>query len=230
MKRPKKEASDPGFTLIEVVLAILIFGILSSAVLTSFNALFSSSQRLERDIALMEMGHKCLNRMISDISAAHISLPPAYAIPQVSAIDSEKKADPFRIVGDAGGAGFPQLRFASRAHLPIDGNSGKGVARIVYYVAENQDQGFSLKRADDLNLKASFEENRNDPVLCEEVISLAFAYHWQEDDVKEAWDSEAREYGYATPQAISIRLEIGDAQKKKVLKTTAIPPAYRGKK
>jgi general secretion pathway protein J len=230
MKKPTRNTSDLGFTLIEVTLAILIFGILSSAVLTAFNALFLSSQVLDRNITLTDMGHRCLNRMISDIASARISLPPAYAIPQTSSIDFEKNADPFRIVGDDGASRFPRLKFASLAHLPIDGNTRKGIARIVYYVEENEDQSFSIKRADDLEPWPPFEANRNDPVLCENVISLEFGYHGQTDEIQMAWDSESGEYGYATPQAISIKIEIGDAQKKQTLKTTAILPSYRGKK
>ena len=223
MKKRQTDKTEDGFTLVEILVAILIFSVIAATIFTSFNSLFASSQTLGRDIALAEMGNRCLNRMVSDIRSAHIDIPPHYLIPDDRAGDEE--IDPFRIVGDS-----RELRFASLAHLPIDGNPVPGIARIVYYTEEGDD-GLVLKRADDPEPYEPFEkEGRNDPALCEKIISLKFGYHYEEDEVENAWDSESADYQHGTPRAISIRLEMGSGAKKLVMETMATLPVCRKKK
>ena len=46
--------------------------------------------------------------------------------------------------------------------------------------------------------------------MTEHVKSLAFKYYDSEGSEFEEWNSDSEEYGYATPAAIRIQLEIGD--------------------
>jgi len=197
-----------GFTLMEILLAFLILGIVVTTILASFNAVFSTTDTLKNSSQYYDMAKNCLSRMTLDLGALYIAQPPLYKPPKM-----DDPADPYRIVGsskDIGGTSFAALRFTSSAHIPLNKSVKRGVAEIVYYVQEKDDGQQVLRRADHLYPYPSFEENFGDPVLSEHVKSLAFVYYDSEGSEFEEWDSDSDEYGYATPEAIGIQLEIGD--------------------
>ena len=86
-----------------------------------------------------------------------------------------------------------------------------------------------LKRSDHLYPYPEFEERPDDPVLCKDVKSLAFKYIDAEDNASESWNSESDEFGYATPQAVTVQLEIGDEKTSTIFETAVKLPIYREK-
>jgi general secretion pathway protein J len=200
--------SRRGFTLMEILLAFLILGVVLTTILASFNAVFSTTDTLKNSSRYYDMAKTCLNRMTLDLGALYIAQPPLYKPPKF-----DDPPDPYRIVGssdDIGGTSFAQLRFASSAHVPFNKSTKRGVAEIVYYVQDKDDGQPVLRRGDHLYPYPPFEEDSGDPVLSEHVKSLAFKYYDSEGSEFETWDSDSDEYGYATPAAIGIQLEIGD--------------------
>ena len=154
------------------------------------------------------MAKNCLNRMTLDLGALYITQPPLYKPPKF-----DDPPDPYRIEGSSseiGGISFAVIRFTSNAHIPLNQSVKRGVAEIVYYVQGKDDGQQVLRRGDHLYPYPPFEENSGDPVLSEHVKSLAFKYYDSEGSEFEEWDSDSKEYGYATPAAIGIQLEIGD--------------------
>ena len=197
-----------GFTLMEILLAFLILGVVLTTILASFNAVFSTTDTLKNSSRYYDMAKTCLNRMTLDLGALYIAQPPLYKPPKF-----DDPPDPYRIVGssdDIGGTSFAKVRFASSAHIPFNKSTKRGVAEIVYYVQDKDDGQPVLRRGDHLYPYPPFEEDSADPVLSEHVKSLAFKYYDSEGSEFEAWDSDSDEYGYATPVAIGIQLEIGD--------------------
>jgi general secretion pathway protein J len=197
-----------GFTLMEILLAFLILGIVLTTILASFNAVFSTTDTLKNSSRYYDMAKNCLNRMTLDLGALYITRPPLYKPP-----DFDDPPDPYRIVGsnsDVGGTSFADIRFASNAHIPLNKSTKRGVAEIVYYVKVRDEGQPELRRADHLFPYPPFEENNGDPILSEHVKSLAFKYYDSEGTEYEEWNSDSDEYGYATPTAIGIQLEIGD--------------------
>ena len=197
-----------GFTLMEILLAFLILGIVLTTILASFNAVFSTTDTLKNSSRYYDMAKNCLNRMTLDLGAVYITQPPLYKPPDV-----DDPPDPYRIIGSSneiGGTSFAQIRFASNAHIPLNKSIKQGVAEIVYYVQSQDDGQQVIRRADHLYPYPPFEENSGDPALSEHVKSLAFKYYDSEGSEFEEWDSDSNEYGYATPAAIGIQLEIGD--------------------
>lgn len=216
-----------GFTLLEILVTFFIFSIVVSTVFVSFNSVLSTAAAVDRDTALYEMGKNCLDRIFYDLTAVHAQTPPQYRVP-----DIDDPPDPYRFVGDVseiGGGTFGKLRFASLSHLAIDGNPAAGIAEIVYYVQESDDQQFVLKRRDHLEPYEPFEEKKTDPVLCRNVLSLSFTYldgEWEESD---RWDSEDKESGWATPAGVKIRLGLGDAGRPLMMETIVGLPVVRKK-
>lgn len=219
---------DSGFTLLEIMIAIFIFAIIITTIFTSYNALLSGTETADQGTAPYEMAKNCLNRMIVDLESIHITLPPSYSTPVLG-----EPPDLYRIVGenfDNQGVSFPRLRFTSLAHVSFGGKTEKGIAEIVYYVQTSGDGNYVLKRADNLYPYKTFEERAEDPVLCTDVKSLTFKYYEQDGTAHEVWDSEDEDFGYSTPKAIDINLELTESSNSLRFETMVKIPVYREKK
>ena len=89
-------------------------------------------------------------------------------------------------------------------------NINYGDSFSIYYVQTKNDGQLVLKRSDHLYPYPPFEASGGDPVLCNNLKSLSFKYFDTDGSESDEWDSDSDEYGFATPAAISIQLEIGD--------------------
>ena len=216
-----------GFTLIEILLAFMILAIVLTTVLASFNAVFSTTDALNFSSRYYEMAKNCLNRMTLDLQAIYVRQPPLYKKPEF-----DDPPDLYRIVGSTaefGGTGFAVIRFTSSAHIQLEKNRRDGIAEIIYYVQAKDDGRMVLKRADHLYPYPEFEEKGGDPVLCNNLKSLAFKYYDADGAEFDEWDSDSDEYEYATPAAIRIQLEIGNDTTSYEFETTVHPAARRKK-
>ncbi|NNL77881.1 MAG: hypothetical protein HKO68_16235 [Desulfobacterales bacterium] len=231
-RRPAIRSRQPqttatGFTLMEILLAFLILGIVVTTILASFNAVFSTTETLENSAKYYDMAKNCLNRMTLDLEALYTIQPPLFKPP-----DFDDPPDPYRFVGsntDIGGTSFALIRFTSSAHIALEKSLRGGIAEIVYYVRAKNDGKLVLKRADRLYPYPPFEEDGADPVLCENIKSLVFKYFDAEESDSEEWNSDSDEFGYGTPTAIGIQLEIGNEAVSYTFETTVRPVAFRKK-
>jgi general secretion pathway protein J len=211
----------------EIMLAILIFGLVVTTVLGSFNAVFSTTDALESSSDTYEMAKDCLKRLTMDLESIHVAQAPLYKPPQF-----DEAPNDYRVVGsteDSNGTGFAQLRFTAGAHLPLEKSDRNGIAEIIYYVHTEADGRLVLKRADNLYPYPDFEPKGSDPTLCEHVKSLAFKYYDQEGTLYERWDSESDQFGYATPSAVGVKLEIEDKSGAHIFETLVKLPVCRPK-
>jgi general secretion pathway protein J len=215
----------PGFTLLEILIAIFIFAIIITTVFASYRIVFSNTDIINKEITSYEMARNCLNRMTMDLQSVHVFLVPGYTPP-----DFDDPPDPYRIVGettDIKGSSFPWLRFTSLAHLPFRKNKHGGIVEIVYYVQGTDDAGFVLKRADNSYPFQDFEEKASDPVLCENVKALTIEYLDQEGEEYDVWDSDDETYEYATPKAVKIKLELETGSEPLLFETMVTLPVIR---
>lgn len=223
----EREQTDGGFTLVEILVAIFIFAIVVTTVFGSYHTVFSNIEAINASASVYETAKNCLNRMIIDLKSIHVSMPPEYSPP-----DFDDTPDRYRIVGDTsytGGKSFPRLRFTSLAHLPFGNKAEEGLAEIVYYVQAQDDRHHVLKRSDNLYPYKTFEEKRDDPVLCENLLSISLTYYDHEGGEYEVWNSESEYFKYATPRGIKIKLEVGDNSDSRIFETMVAFPVYREK-
>jgi general secretion pathway protein J len=216
-----------GFTLMEILVAVFILGIVVTTVMASFSMVFSTTAALEEAGAAFEMGKNCLNRITTDLENIVIAERPFYKPPKTDA-----PPDPYRLQGtieSIGGTRIAKLRLASRAHVPLGGSPREGVAEIVYYVQAGPDGSWQLKRADHLYPYPRFEERGSDPVLCENVKSLAFLYYAEDGADSETWDSESEKFANATPGMVAVRLEIAAGDDVFLFQTAVRIPLVRRK-
>lgn len=223
-----RQKPDRGFTLMEILVATAILAIVVTTVLASFNSVFSTTAVLDESADIYEMAKNCLKRMVLDLESIHISQRPLYRPPEL-----DQPPDPYRFVAtaeDAGGTGFAQnLRFASRAHIRLENNSREGIAEVIYYVKAGDDGQLTLKRADNLYPYPEFAEKGSDPTLCRYVKTLSFKFYDQDGNEFDIWDSDADEFGYATPQAIAIKLELTKNAASQTFETMVSLPISREK-
>lgn len=219
--------SSQGFTLIEMMLAILIFGILIATVTGSFNFVFSSVDVIKENLVVQEMAKSCIDRMKTDLTSMFVT--PAMRYTPGGYLD---EPDPYRFKGDVEetqAGSFSTLRFTSHSHLPIGNTLPGGIAEIVYYVLDDGAGHHYLFRSDRVFFEEPLEKNGYDPVLCENVKSLKFTYVDQDGEPRESWNSEGDEIEYSTPKAVEIDLEIGDENASFFFTSMVTLPVFREK-
>ncbi len=224
----RQNVATTGFTLMEILVATAILAIVVTTILASFNSVFSTTAVLDESADIYEMAKNCLKRMALDLKSIHVTQRPIYKPPEL-----DQPPDPYRFVAtseDTGGTGFAQnLRFTSRAHVGFENNFRQGVAEIIYYLKAGNDGHLTLKRADNLYPYPEFEERGSDPALCKYVKSLSFKFYDNEGIEFDAWDSDSEEFGYATPKAIGIKLELAPKAASHTFETMVSLPISREK-
>lgn len=218
-----------GFTLLEILTAVFILAIVVSLVMGSFGGIFEGADHINEGTDLHEMGSACMSRIAADLKAIHVAGYPRYKPP-----DIDDDPEIYHIKGasrNVGGEYYGWLRFTSMAHLPFNQETKEGIAEIVYYVQQTEDDDIILRRADTLYpYPEEFEEKETDPILCEQVRKFELVYFDDEGEEYDEWDSEAEDTEYATPRAIGIKLSVGTEQSNYAFFTQIAMPAYRKKK
>ncbi|CAN2040876.1 general secretion pathway protein J [Candidatus Magnetomoraceae bacterium gMMP-15] len=236
MKSKKLKIKNHGFTLLEILIAMFLFGLVASTIFGAYTNVFQTVKSTEDDALIYIMAKNCMDRILMDLESIYIILPPVWKYPDKRG-DNDPDPDLYRIQGEMDGD-FSKLRFTSHAHVPLDGSSYGGIAQIVYYVTEDDQQSDNmvLRRWDTLEIEKEFEENDVDPILCEYLKSFKFTYVYydeEDDEPEDIWDSESDEKKYATPRAIEIRLELVNPKSEDedsiVFETRATLPVYRPK-
>ena len=107
-------AADRGFTLMEILVAVLILGVLMTTLFASFNAFLSSSAVVTETLAQNERVNTLLGHFERDLNSLYITLPPRYKAPETAS-----DTDPFRFQGakeQISGLEFSRLTFTSMNH------------------------------------------------------------------------------------------------------------------
>ncbi|MGD2186067.1 MAG: prepilin-type N-terminal cleavage/methylation domain-containing protein [Desulfobacterales bacterium] len=214
-----------GFTLMEVLVAIAILAIVVTTILASFNSVFSTTEVLDESADIYEMAKNCMKRMTLDLESIHITQRPIYKPPEF-----DQSPDPYRFVAttkDISGTGFAEIRFTSRSHVRLGKSRRDGIAEIVYYVQAKDDGHPVLKRADNLYPYPPSDERGNDPVLSKYVKSLAFKFYDKDGTEFDVWDSDSDEFGYATPMAVAVKLELAGKTASHTFETMVSLPIAR---
>lgn len=212
-----------GFTLVEVLIAILIFGIIVTTLFASHRSVFVSAPIVESNIDLYETAGTCLGRMALDLRSIYITQAPVFEKPEFDAAP-----DPHRVIAsNDGGGDTPRLQFASLAHLPLEQSKREGVAQISYYVAPVDDEVFQVRRADKLYPYPPFEANDRDPVLCDMVKRLEISFVDEDGNDFEYWNSDSDEFDYATPTAVDFMVELVRGGTTSIFETRVSLPVIR---
>ncbi len=204
----KPKASSRGFTLLEVLLAVALFGLVASLLFAAFDGVVKNARATDRMIVQYGSVQACLARITADFQGMVVTAGPSYKRPE-----GEDDLDPWRVEGRACSGDpetFGEVRFATNAHLDLSGEGRAGVAQIRYYVteAEPPDTGYVLRRSDILDFDLFEQEEIVDPMLCPNVKKIAFTFFDEKGEAREEWNSESEESAFATPRAVEVVLSI----------------------
>lgn len=188
-----------GFTLIEILVAVLILGIVLTTVYASYTGTFRLIADTRSDAEVYGMARTALERMTQDLeSVAPWKGSFSFVAKQSFLQDSD----------------FTTLLFRSAAHVAFgkDEPAG-GVAVIEYSVEETDKEGvFALYRSD--SVRRDLEEDGETPtqkyLLCDRVAHLSYLFYDEKGDERETWDSEGggEREKKKTPHVVEIRMEL----------------------
>lgn len=203
------DSSVPGFTLFEILIAVMMLSFVFTTLFVSYRQLVGDAQAVARKSALTEMTAAALHHVVADLKAAFILLPPFYRPPGIH----DTQPSPYRFTGrttPSGGSAFSVIRFVSGRHIDLQRTGSEGFAAVRYYVDEDSDGGYQLKRRDQLVVFSDAEspDAWPDPVVCEHVRRFEITYFDSDGTTHDEWNSESESFGYATPTAVGIVLGV----------------------
>jgi len=174
-----------GFTLIEILLAITILGIIMATVLGIFTGIISSSRTAERRAELYQTGRAVIDLLATDIRGL-------YALTtgdeQVFFLGQNENAE---------GNNLPRLAFLTTNTLSIGTKRAPFLSEVDYFLEENQDKGsYSLWRRAQTPPQAPYDEGGKAVPVCR-IISKFELEFLQGDDIIEDLEN-------AVPRAIRI--------------------------
>jgi len=231
-----KMSGNPGFTLLEVLMAVVIFAVIATIVYSAMNAALSRIGAIKEGDRVFAMGAGCLHRISTDLRSAYADPYPLFIPPNAG-----DDPDPYAFVGQTdfiGGDSFSGLRFAAFAHLPVSTGSADpqktaaGLAQLRYFVEKSQepDRGYVLRRGDrPFAWDGDTDQWDTDsaPVLCTHITEFALTYFDHGGDDRKTWDSSDEATDYATPAGVEIFFKIETDQGSYPFFTRVVVPAGR---
>jgi len=207
-----------GFTLVEVLVSIMIFAILILVLFSSFKAFIISSENLMDEVRYSETIRNIVRRINMDLESLYVLQAPRYKKPEFNS-----DPDPYRLTGWEAAIGqnvFSSLEFTSIAHAMLGLEQRPGIARMSYYVRENENNTYDLYRADSLWPFPEEVESCSDPILCREISGFEILYMDFNGDEYKYWDSDAKEFGYTFPKSIHVKIVLGSGEKQQIFETS----------
>ena len=195
-----------GFTLLEILLAIVILGTVLSTVFVSYSKTYQIINDVETQLDVYAMARTTLDRITEDLGSLHISEQSFTANP-----DDPKPLWHLFEGSDntVGGESADTLVFTSRAHIGFGPEDETGMMGIIAYTTEEREDGgpLVLLRGDRLLLEKKPEEQLEELPkgfsVCEGLASVEFKYYDEDGVEEESW-SFAKERD--VPWRVSITL------------------------
>lgn len=193
--------SRAGFTLLEIMIAIFILGLVMATVYASYTSTLKTTRQLEEEGDIYKTARAAMDRIIRDLSSL-----------QISSGSFDLRAEKQKW----GAREFHSIFFWSASHLAFGENDAEGrPAAISYYVRENDDKkSFSLWRADVSGSKPDGTKNTEDGfIVCRNVDTFRLTFYDAEGTETDSWDSSAiggNQPG-KTPAAVKVELFLVNA-------------------
>lgn len=180
-----------GFTLVEVLVAILIVSVVLTTVYASYSGTFKITKSSEYSEKVYDMMRITADRMIQDLESL---------TPQKNSYELDLKAS--EAANDSG-----QIEFISSAGLSYTDGRSTANARIRYYLTRDAEgEGYSLWRSDSASIN-TFKEGAAPKgfLLCSRLKSIRYTVFDQAGMQYDTWSSVSRS-GKA-PASILVRFE-----------------------
>jgi prepilin-type N-terminal cleavage/methylation domain-containing protein len=190
--------NDNGFTLPELLIAMLIFSFVVSMTYAAFSTTFRVIEEASSSSQYAERARITLGRVAEDLESLYFAEKGVF---------EGKETFHGELRGDS-------LSFTSRAHLVFHKDGAPaGYATISYSVEESADQeGLRLFRRDVAYLPGQENEEEQGFLLCDDLREVAFTYIDENGAEQENWDSELKKESEASeiPRAVKVKISFPD--------------------
>jgi general secretion pathway protein J len=183
-----------GFTLIEILIAVFILGIVLTTVYASYTGTFRLIRATESDAELYGMARTVLERMGRDLEAT---------APWKGSFTFT--ARPYYL----GNREFTRLIFRSSAHIAFgEKEEAAGIAVIEYGVEEGSEKpGYVLTRSDSLHRDPAKEAAPTGGyLLCDRIETLTYRFFDSAGKAYDSWDNGDEAQKKRAPVMVEIRL------------------------
>jgi type II secretory pathway pseudopilin PulG len=206
-----------GFTIIEILIAASIATIVIATLFSTFNAFIGTGERIKNQTTQNDYARHLFRRLRLDLESIFIMHPPQYTKPEFNS-----DPDPYQFIGEkeVGENGFSTLSFTSFAHLGVGMTPKKHLARISYLTKRNEDDTVNLYRSDQLISDIDAFDPCSVPVLCPNIKQFELSYTDKNGERFLYWDSESDEFGYSLPEAIMVKIAIGNGEEENIFRTS----------
>jgi len=206
-----------GFTLIEILIAILIFALIMTVLFSSFKAFVVSSKAVKESVTQNEAVQTVFRRIRMDLEGVYVQQPPQYKKPELNS-----EPDPYRFAGQE-----DRFFFSSLAHAGFRKNEKLSITRITYYMKENIDHTFDLFRSDKLPPFSEDGDFCNDPLVCRGISGFEAGFADDTGDRHKTWDSDSETFHFSFPAHIDLKITFGSGEKKQVIEASFKVPVER---
>ncbi|MGM0418307.1 MAG: type II secretion system protein GspJ [Thermodesulfobacteriota bacterium] len=217
--------NSSGFTLVEILLAVVIFGIVTTTLYFSYNSLFQAREKIEQKTEILSGAETALFRIVEDLLNFYCETGPLYREKE----DFGDKSKYFFYAENTFNQSFSstEVNFTSYAHLGFGKDNYKSPSEIFYYLKDN-----ILYRGDFVYPypeSREEKENRSYP-LCKNVKKFKMTFYDEENQKYESWNSDDQDFEYATPKMVKLELEIELENDNEKFETKIRLPVFREKK
>ena len=164
-----------GFTLIEILIAIFILATVLTTVYAAYTGTFKLVEETRSGDDIYSMARTAINRMTEDMESAC----------------GYKGSFKF-VSGKVETGDLMELSFLSSSHLNFDDERSSGIAIINYSVVkDDEEDGYILKRRDELYHGETTEENEEGYILCDGLQSLTYKFYDGSEVEYDSWNSKS---------------------------------------
>lgn len=208
---------NKGFSLLEVLIAVVILGFVMASVSTVSNQLLRSKQQVEHRAEVLQMGRAALHRMETELQLSFMTRAARKKITGISASTGiiEEGAWKTFFIGENHGE-QDSLRFTTLSHLRYYKDAQESdQSKVSYVMRPSQDEDadglFDLIRVEQVWLDGRTEVEGRDLVLAAHVRSFHVEYYDpRKDEWVPDWDTENIDDAGKLPQAVRIQLTFPD--------------------
>lgn len=227
-----------GFTLVELLLALLMFSIITTAVFTTFSAISSGVEQGRARIERIHVGLSARQRLLQEIRSAYRM--------QHSECNREVPSDerpaylcePLRGEDDTGPNDVPRDRIAFLTmplqYFPAQ-QARSELCQVCYFIDQNAEDQPALFRYEDCSLggeSGDAEEiaercsGEGEPLeLTDAIIGLNFTYYDDSDEAKDVWPAQDFEpVDPPLPCRVHLSLTLRDAPPDETVEATVALP------
>lgn len=201
---PRK--SPHGFSLIEIMVAVLLMGMMGVLLMTSLNSSLKAKDRVEEISGRYQVVRQAMSRMAREISMAYLSKHINLAEPAF--------VTQFKGKGDS-------LFFSAFGNVVRQKDAKQSDQQVLgFYLAMDKSGQQSLMRRYQPNLNLDVEKGGRAQVLCPNVRKLVFSYY---DDRFDKWD----ESWLADPLLMAASGQVVPQEKGEEKSARALPKPWR---